>query len=139
MAKKEHEHKCECGNEHEQEEDDMSEQRAMLEQQILQQRLMEMETQLNQIEQKKEELHMVVDSLNSLKGKDNAEIMVPIGMGVLGKARLLDSNEFLVNIGSNVVVTKGAEETKQLVEAQIAELDKAKELFEKELERILTI
>jgi len=139
MAKKEHEHECECGHEHEHEEDDMEGQRRMLEQQILQQKLMEIESQLNQIEQKKQELAMVAESISSLKGKDEAEIMVPIGMGVLGKARLLDSNEFLVNIGSNVVVKKSAEETRQLIEAQISELDRARELFEKELERILTV
>ncbi|MDD5181612.1 MAG: prefoldin subunit alpha [Candidatus Nanoarchaeia archaeon] len=140
MAKKEHEHKCECGHEHGHEEDNnMEEQRRMLEQQILQQKLMEIESQLNQVEQKKQELEMVSESISSLDGKTNAEIMVPIGMGVLGKAKLLDSNEFLVNIGSNIVVTKSAEETKKLIEAQISELDRARELFEQELQRILTV
>jgi len=140
MAKKK-EHECECGHEHEHshDEDEMEGQRRMLEQQILQQKLMEIESQLNQVEQKKQELAMVAESISSLDGKAHAEIMVPIGMGVLGKAMLLDSNEFLVNIGSNIVVKKSAEETKQLIEAQISELDRARELFEKELERILTI
>jgi prefoldin alpha subunit len=142
MAKKEHEHECGCGHEHEhehEEDNNMEEQRRMLEQQILQQKLMEIENQLNQVEQKKQELAMVSESISSLGGKTNVEIMVPIGMGVLGKAKLLDSNEFLINIGSNIVVKKSAEETKQLIESQIVELDRAKELFEQELQRILIV
>jgi prefoldin alpha subunit len=143
MAKKE-EHECGCGHEHghehsHEDEENVEEQRNMLEQQILQQRLMEMETQLNQIEQKKEELMMVSESISALKGKNNAEIMVPIGMGVLGKAKLLDADEFLVNIGTNIVVKKSADETKRLIDAQIVELDRAKDLFEQELQRILTV
>lgn len=143
--KKEHEcgDNCDCGHECDDECDCSAqptedEQRRYIEQQIMQQQLMEMENQLTQIEAKKQELQIVVDSIDSLDGNENADIMVPLGTGVLVKGKLSDSKQFLVNIGANIVVFKTAKETKELVNSQIKELEKARELFENEIRKVIT-
>jgi prefoldin alpha subunit len=127
-----HEHECgpECKHEHKEEE------RALMAQ-LMQQQVAEIEEQLAQIDAKKLELQTVLDSINDLKKHTNAEMLVPIGSGVLVKAELKDGEAFLVNVGANIIVEKTAAEAHDAVMVQTGELDRAREMFMKELEKLI--
>lgn len=130
MAKKEHEH--DHKKDHNQKEQEM-----MFAQQLMQQQISEIENQINQIEAKKTDLQVVFDSISDLQKERGSEILVPIGSGVLAKAKLEDEKNFLVNVGANIVVKKTAKETQDAVKQQMDELDKAKDMFMKELEKFM--
>lgn len=90
----------------------------MLEQSLAQlnQRKASMENQLN-------EFISLQESLDSLKdSKDNSPMFSPLGSGVFIKSELKDSNNVLVNIGSNIAIERSVEDSKELVEKQITEL-----------------
>jgi prefoldin subunit 5 len=54
---------------------------------------------------------------------------------MLGK--VVDDKNLLINIGSNIIVQKTMEESNQLVDEQIRELDKLQDSLRKELERFM--
>jgi prefoldin alpha subunit len=64
-------------------------------------------------------------------------MLVPIGSGVLVKAELKDGEAFLVNVGANIIVEKTAAEAHDAVMVQTGELDRAREMFMKELEKLI--
>jgi prefoldin alpha subunit len=129
---KDSEHKHEHEHEHEHEE----EERALMAQ-LMQQQVAEIEEQVAQIDAKKLELQTVLDSINDLKKHTDADMLVPIGSGVLVKAGLKDGETFLVNVGANIIVEKTSAEAHNAVMVQMGELDRAREMFMKELGKLV--
>lgn len=127
-----HEHECgpECKH-------DQKEEEQMLMAQLMQQQVAEIEDQIAQIDAKKMELQIVMDSIKDLKERSNSDLLVPIGSGVLAKAELRDGGNFLINVGANVIVEKSAQESRDVVIIQMGELDKARDMFMKELEKLI--
>jgi prefoldin alpha subunit len=135
---KDKKHECDetCDHEHEHKHDKQEEENRLMAQ-LVQQQVAEMEDQVAHIESKKLELQMVIDSINELKDKQRAEMLVPIGSGVLARAELVDTDNFLVNVGANIVVEKSGKEAQDAIKTQLGELDRAKEMFIKELEKMI--
>jgi len=107
--------------------------RKALEAEIIKKHIAELENQLAEIESKKAELEFLNDSLDEVKGQKGKDILVPLGSGVLIKAKLEDDEKVIVNIGSNVLVDRTVEETKKIINEQIKELNEVKKLIENEL------
>ena len=103
-----------------------------LQQQIIQQQMMEIENQLNIIESRKVEFEFIKLSLEELKNKKDKELIVPLGSGVLAKAKVDDDKKVLVNIGANIIVEKDIDEAKEIIDCQIEELNKAAKMLQEE-------
>jgi len=58
------------------------------------------------------------------KEKENAEMLVPIGGSSYVKAKLVDSDKILINLGSGVSVEKNIAEAKVTLKERLDELEK---------------
>ncbi len=114
---------------------DEDEKRAMFENEILKAHMNELEKQLSEIESKRAELEYIKDGLENLKGQKGKDMLLPFGTGVLVKGKILDDKKVLVNIGSNVIVEKTIDEAKEIIDAQIKELEAVKKLIDKEIQK----
>lgn len=65
-------------------------------------------------------------NIRTIEGIDNyskgSEIIIPLGGMILLKAKLLEVNEILVNIGSEVVAPSTSEDAKALLESRVDEM-----------------
>ncbi len=105
---------------------------------MLQERYMELQmivSQIKQIQQHIEkmeaqlaELKSVGEALDDLKDvKKGTEILVPVSNGIFVKADIKESDRLIINVGSNVAVEKSNTETKEMIGAQVVEIEKYKD------------
>lgn len=105
-------------------------------------------TELRSFESLMEELRsryqLILASLNDLqvskstledisKAGEGVELFIDIGGGVYGKAVLKDTNRFLVNAGSGILIERNLEETLKLVEKRINDLNNARGSLESQM------
>ncbi|MBO3839731.1 MAG: prefoldin subunit alpha [Thermoproteota archaeon] len=105
-------------------------------------------TELRSFESLMEELRsryqIILASLNDLqvsksaledisKAGEGVELFIDIGGGVYGKALLKDTNRFLVNAGSGILIERSLEETLKLVEKRINDLNNARGSIESQM------
>ncbi len=103
-------------------------QQRYIEYQMLEQQIRQMQQQLEKLEVQTAEVATVTQSLEDIsKTKDGSEVLVPVSGGIFFKAAMKQSNEFLVNVGSGIVVKKDLDGTKKLLAQQEKELDGYKE------------
>lgn len=108
--------------------DESAAQKKYLELQIIDQQLRLIQQQLDQIDQQMLEISTIFESLDEMKlAKDGEDILVPLVNGVFLKAKLTDSNNMLVNVGSGSLVSKTNAELKSLLEKQLAQLTNYKD------------
>ncbi len=92
-----------------------------------------MQQQLQLLEHQLQELDQVKDAISEMKKAENGqEILVPLGAGVFSKANVKDNEKVIMNVGSNVAVSKSLDEAKVLVEKQIEELKNIQEQMNQE-------
>lgn len=102
---------------------------------FFEQQIRQIQQQIQAIEQGIAEMNSLNTGLEEISGKKDAEILAPIGRGIYAKAKLL-SEELLVNVGSNNLVTKGIPETRKLIEEQIKKLEEIKVEMNNNLENL---
>ena len=110
---------------------------ARLQEAIIQQQISELQNQIMALEEKLQEFEILKESLDELQKQEGKEILVPIGNGVLMKAKIEDSNKVVVNLGANIMAEKKIEETKKLLDKQIEEIRKGSEVLQHELEKFI--
>ncbi len=97
---------------------------------------------INQMHQKKaiiqnqiNEFSGLMENLDNIKkSKKDSSMYAAIGSGVFVKAELKETNNVLVNIGSNVVIERSNEDSKKLVDNQLKELSNLSKKIDKEIE-----
>lgn len=88
----------------------------------------QLEQQHEMVESHLMELMLTLQSLDEITNIiPGTEILVPISSGIYAKARLENSNDFLVNIGSSITLSKDLNSTKSLIESQVDEIKKLQE------------
>lgn len=93
--------------------------------QALDQRIKQIQKHLEVLTGQIMEMTGASNSLQELdKIKTGKEIFVPLSSGIFAKATLSDTSELLVNVGSNVVVTKNLMAAKKLINNQLEEMKK---------------
>jgi len=103
-------------------------QQKYVEYQMMEQQIKQLQQQFEKMEMQTKEVAAVEQSLSDIsKAKDGDELLVPVSGGVFFKASVKDCNNFLVNVGHNVVVEKDVESTIKLVQSQAIEISKYKE------------
>ncbi len=112
-------------------------QQKYLELQILIKQINELQQQILVIQQQILELRSLKENIGGLKDiKVNTETYIPLGLNIFTKAKLSENKEFLVGVGSNVLVPKTLEETIDLIEKQIEEIGKIIHELERQLSEL---
>ncbi len=82
------------------------------------------------------ELEMLKRFIEELGKLDKYDGFVNLGGGIFIKAKILDANNLLVNVGNNIYIEKNKEEVIKILEEQINSLENQKRELEKELEEV---
>lgn len=105
-------------------------------------------TELRSFESLMEELRsryqIIIASINDLqvsksaledisKAGEGVELFIDIGGGVYGKAVLRDTNKFLVNAGSGILIERSLEDAFKLVEKRLNDLNNARGSVESQI------
>ena len=94
-----------------------------IELQMLSQQAQQMQKQLQIIEQQHIEVMGIQQALRDIgKTKKDTEILVPVSSGIFVKAKLIDNNNFTVNIGASAIVERNLNQTFEMLEKQRKEL-----------------
>ncbi|WP_128693045.1 prefoldin subunit alpha [Methanoculleus taiwanensis] len=79
--------------------------------------------QLNLIEQQRLESLAAVESIQALGQSDDGAVLLPIGGGAVVRAKVLDPEHVMVNIGSDVVVERTHADAVEYLQDRITELE----------------
>ncbi len=106
----------------------MSEEQA---QQLMYQMQM-LETYFGELAQREATLYSVlreatsaIDSIRSLKLKDDSETLVPIGMGTFVKSSISSKEKVVLNVGAGVAIEKDSDSAINYLEARLKEIQVA--------------
>ncbi|MEK6967304.1 MAG: prefoldin subunit alpha [Nanoarchaeota archaeon] len=101
--------------------------------QLIAQTLRQVQQQLQMLDEQSSELDRMADGLGDLKdSKIGSNLLVPVSEGIFARATLSNSETLLVNVGSNVIVEKTIDETRQLLQDRNAELRLHREELKKQ-------
>jgi prefoldin alpha subunit len=91
--------------------------------QVLQQQIKDTFNQLEDISRRISEVDSIIFAVKDFSEfEKGSEILVPLSTGIFVKAEIKDTNNFLVNIGANVVNIKNKEDLIKMLEKQKVEL-----------------
>ena len=100
-------------------------QRKYLEYQFLMQHTQQLGQQIQQIRSHLTELESLNENISEMGNtKENDEILIPLGSGIFTKGKLSKDKNVIMNVGSDVLVTKSIPDAKKLIEEQADELKK---------------
>ena len=92
---------------------------------MIDQQMKQLQQNMAAFEKQVEDMALVEESLRDLKNvKEGSEILVPLSSGIFVKAKIGDTNEYLVNVGSSVSVKKKGEDVIALIHEQQVEIQK---------------
>ncbi|MGH9921914.1 MAG: prefoldin subunit alpha [Nitrososphaerales archaeon] len=72
-----------------------------------------------------EEGRSAIDAIRNVSGNDQAQTLMPIGIGVYMRASVTSGDKLLISIGSGVAVEKSREDAISYVESRVKELEVA--------------
>lgn len=106
--------------------------------QMLDKQIKEMHRQLQLFKKQGQEITGTVNSLDEFKKtKRETPILVPISSGIFAKAKLEKSSELLMNVGSDVVVSKNVDDAKELLSKQVEKIKKLQEQLSAEINSLV--
>jgi prefoldin alpha subunit len=112
--------------------------RLAVESRFLEEAATELQSRINMTNAALAELRVSSMTLEGLeKEKKDAELFVPIGGGSYVKARLETSKKVIVGIGADVAVEKSVKETKEELQARIAELEKTRDALGQQFNQVI--
>lgn len=92
--------------------------------QLLENQIKDAEEQIAAVEQQKNEFSAISSGLSELsKQKTGINSYATLGVGIFAKAKIMDTNSFLVNVGNDTFVEKNSEDLKKSLEAQSKKID----------------
>ncbi len=92
--------------------------------QLLQKQIQQLTQNLNVLNQQLAEVMESVQSIQEIADvKPDTEILVPITNGIFAVAKLRNSKELLVNVGSDTIVEKNVPSVLELLEKQRTEIE----------------
>ncbi len=102
---------------------------------FLEQQADERKHQIEELERQAADLTDLKDSLKALEEKKSGEILSNLGRGIFLKTGVEDEKVF-VNIGSKTLVRKTFQETREILDKQIMEIEKLRQELFKGIEEI---
>lgn len=95
-----------------------------MEMQMFEQRIKQVQTQLQSINNQAIEITATIANVNDFETmKSGSEALVPLNNGIFLKATLKENKEFIVNVGSGIAVKKTPEKLKEMLSKQKNELE----------------
>ena len=94
-----------------------------------------LQDQLNAVERAILDMASINEGIEDLKGKEEKEILAPVGRGIFAKTKLL-SEILTVEVGEGVFVEKSIEDTKKLIEKQKEKMLNAQKEIESQLDKV---
>ena len=82
------------------------------------------------------ELSVAMDTLDTIKGEDNKETLVPIGAGSFLITELKNTNEVIIGLGAGVAVKKKIDDAKDTIAEQKKELEELRDKMSSDLQKI---
>ena len=92
---------------------------------FLEQRAGERKQQVEELEKQTADLSSLKDSLKEISKKKSEEILSNLGRGIFLKTRVDDEKVF-VNVGSKTIIRKTFQETSDLIDKQLEEIERVK-------------
>ncbi|HIH04882.1 TPA: prefoldin subunit alpha [Candidatus Woesearchaeota archaeon] len=118
------------------EQNEQKAQEMYVELQLLTQHVKQLRQQQELLEQQIMEMAAATQSLDEFgKAGEGAEMFVPLSSGVFAKAKIIDTKNFLMNVGAGTCVVKDAASAKKLMEQQLEESRKLSEKMAMQVER----
>jgi prefoldin alpha subunit len=82
------------------------------------------------------ELTVAMDTLDTVKGEDNKETLVPIGAGSFLITELKNTDEVIIGLGAGVAVKKKIDDAKVTIAEQKKELEDLRDKMSLDLQKI---
>ena len=82
------------------------------------------------------ELSVAMDTLDTVKGEDNKETLVPIGAGSFLITELKNTDEVIIGLGAGVAVKKKIDDAKETIAEQKKELEELRDKMSLDLQKI---
>jgi len=82
------------------------------------------------------ELSVAMDTLETIKGEDNKETLVPIGAGSFLITELKNTEEVIIGLGAGVAVKKKIDDAKVTIAEQRTEIEELREKMSADLRKI---
>ena len=82
------------------------------------------------------ELTVAMDTLDTVKGEDNKETLVPIGAGSFLITELKNTDEVIIGLGAGVAVKKKVDDAKVTIAEQKKELEELRDKMSSDLQKI---
>ena len=118
--------------------DDKILQQKYLEVQTLNQQIQQLHQQSQVLERQKNELLSLSQTLDELDTvKPQSKMYAPLGGGLYVESIITETKKVLTNVGADVVVSKTLEETKQIIEEQIDDLQNVVETVENRVQEMM--
>lgn len=113
-------------------------QQKYMELQMFDSQLKQLQQQVQTLEAQAVEVEIIIEGLEGMKKvSSGSEILVPLANGIFAKAKLIDAENLIVNIGSNTAVTKKVDSTKDMMTSQVLEIRAAQEQLSMQFNMIL--
>jgi len=90
---------------------------------MLKQQVSQLQQHLEKLDGQMMELEVLKENLGVFSEEKGGEMYAPIANGIFVKADLKDTQNLLVNVGGNVVVSKTVDDTKVMISEQIKEIE----------------
>lgn len=105
--------------------------------QQIEEQIKQVTNQLQELNNKILELEYLKTSLDEISGyKKGDEILAPLSSGIFVKAKLEDTKELLVNVGSGTVIGKDIDSTKKLMDGQIEEIENIRHQYMHQMQEL---
>ncbi len=112
-------------------------QKMYLELQFLDEQMKQIQKQITMLDEQLVELNNTIQALDDFnKTSVGTNILVSLSPGVFANAELKDNKELLVNVGSNIVVKKNVDETKELLKKRLDIIKQYRDLILAEMQKI---
>ena len=109
-----------------------------MEYQVMDQRIKQLQKQLELLTGQIVEANSTSRSLEDFKSiREGTEIFVPLTSGIFAKASIKDTSELFVNVGAGTVVAKDISSAKKLISGQIEEMQKVHKRMAEDLEKMM--
>ena len=101
---------------------------------MLDMQIRQFQQQLQSIDQHIEQLDNVQSWISDYAAaKDGSEVFVTLAPGILAKAKIIENDSVLMNVGAGTIVRKEIKPAQELLEQQVVELRKMSEDLGQEL------
>ena len=110
-----------------------------MELQFLEQHINTIQQHLRALNKKSQELEQLRENLTEIsKIKKISPVISEISNNVFLKCEMKETNNFLINVGANVVIEYSSEEADKLIEDQIIHIGNSTEKIESQLSKLMT-